>query len=167
MIATMTTIIINSPYNTHHHSGVTVSKYFTATATETSIIIIICIHTHGLVYVSTPIDIICIACVALYDTKSNSQFKTKDFIEIQLGLVLIMYVHEMKISISDFNKFWSNTRIKYTSEIWSCLMYVLLSTANYYIYTNAQFSCQAIYTYTHTTCLHIYKHTHILTHKYT
>ena len=54
MIATMTTTIINYPYNTHHHSGVTVSKYLTGTMTETSIIIIICIHTHGLVYVSTP-----------------------------------------------------------------------------------------------------------------
>ena len=41
MTATMTTTIINSPYNTHHHSGVTVSKYFTAIATETSIILYI------------------------------------------------------------------------------------------------------------------------------
>ena len=38
-----------------------------------------------------------IACSALYGTKLNSKFKTKDFIEIQLGLVLIMYVHGMKI----------------------------------------------------------------------
>ena len=49
--------------------------------------------------------IIYVACSALYGTKSNSKFKTKDFIEIQLGLVLIMYVHGMKILISDFNKF--------------------------------------------------------------
>ena len=62
------------------------------------------------------IDIIYVACSVLYGTKSNSKFKTKDFIEIHL--VLIMYVHGMKISISDFNKFWSNTRIKYIFEIW-------------------------------------------------
>ena len=39
------------------------------------------------------IDIIYVACSTLYGIKSNSKFKTKDFIEIQLGLVLIMYVH--------------------------------------------------------------------------
>ena len=53
-----------------------------------------------------------IVCIALYGTKSNSKFKTKDFIEIQLGLVYIMYVHGMKISIRDLNKFWSNTKYK-------------------------------------------------------
>ena len=58
------------------------------------------------------IDIIYVACSALYGTKSNSKFKTKDFIEIQLGLVLIMYVHGMKISISDFSKCWSNKKYK-------------------------------------------------------
>ena len=53
-----------------------------------------------------------IACIALYGTKSNSKFKTKDFIEIQLGLVYIMYVQGMKILIRDLNKFWSNTKYK-------------------------------------------------------
>ena len=93
--------------------------------------------------------------------------KTTDFIEIQLGLILIMYIHGMKILIRGFNKFWSNTKYYIIFEIWSCLMYVLLSTANYYIYANAQFSCQVIYMYTHITYSHTYIHTNIHTYLHT
>ena len=72
----------------------------------------LCIHLPQANTLIMQIDIICVACSALYGTKSNSKFKTKDFIKIQLGLVLTMYVHGMKISICDFNKFWSNTKYK-------------------------------------------------------
>ena len=91
------------------------------------------------------IDIIYVACSVLYGTKSNSKFKTKDFIEIQLGLYSSYNVRR-KIFISDFNKFWSNTKYKVKNiifEIWSCYIRTVVN-CNYYIYTNTQFACQVI-----------------------